>query len=79
MLDYETIQLIKLKNKGWNKYACVRFVDKWLNRLQSQKPEGIPTNEYYVLPGFEDVDHHQPIIIFDSTESIYKLSHNNKF
>jgi hypothetical protein len=79
MLEYETIQLIKSRNKGWNKYACIRFVDKCLTRIKAKLPDGIPSNQYFVLPGFEDVCHNQPIIIFDPTESMYKLTLNNKF
>jgi len=79
MLEYETIQLIKSRNKGWNKYACIRFVEKWLSRLKTQLPDGIPENQYFVLPGFEDVGHNQPIIKFDPSESMYKIALNNKF
>ncbi len=46
--------------------------------ILSKYPEGIPSEQYFVLPGFNHVTRNQPVVVFGE-DGEYKLSTVNKF
>ncbi len=74
------LKTIKFHNKRWSKARSLRYVDNLINNFIAKKyPEGLPENQYLVLPGYEHVARNQPIITFNSKINQYQLGTITKF
>ena len=78
-MDYSLFQAIKSRHYKWNRIQCFNFANKFLKIIAKAHPEGIPENQYYVIPGYEDMTKFQPIIAFDIIEQAYILTSNTVF
>lgn len=78
-MEYEIFRSIKLVHPKWNKVQCMKFIEKHLNLCIHNLKEGLPDNQYIVLPGFESVTRFQPIIIYNSKDSIFEVITTTKF
>ena len=78
-MEYEVFKAIKSLHYRWNRIQCQSFVDRFISKLIKWIPNGIPENQYIVLPGYEHITRFQPIIIYNQEAKIYQLSSDTKF
>lgn len=78
-MEYEVFKTIKSKHFRWNRIQCQSFVDKFIDKLSKWIPDGIPENQYIVLPGYEHITRYQPIIVYNQEAKIYQLTNDTKF
>ena len=70
---------IKSRHYRWNKIQCFNFAKKYIKILNKKYPEGVPPDQYFVLPGYEDMTKFQPIFVFDPIEGGFTLTSNTTF
>ena len=77
-MDGAAIQTIRNYNRRWGKRAAERFASRFINLINKKYPDGYDSEAkgrvYYVIPGFEQVTRDQPIVEFNETDGIWKLS-----
>jgi hypothetical protein len=78
-MDYSLFQAIKSRHYKWNRIQCFNFANKYVKIIARKFPEGIPDNQYFVIPGYEDMTKFQPIVIFDTIEQAFILTSNTVF
>lgn len=78
MSGRRALRTIKALNLKWSKKQCLAYVDKYINVIAKKYPDGIPSNEYFVVPGFEHTVH-KPIIKYNEVESTYELDSTSIF
>jgi hypothetical protein len=74
------LKTIKFHNRRWSKSKCLKFVNDLIDNFIFKKyPEGIPENQFLVLPGYEHVNRDQPIVTYNNSISQYQLGTITKF
>ena len=79
-MDVYALRTIRIHRWKWNQNKAIKFAQKYLDLIQAKYPMGVnnPTT-FFVLPTFEHVTRHQPIVVFNPTEGIWELSTNTLF
>jgi hypothetical protein len=78
-MDQELFLAIKSRHYKWNRIQCFNFANKFLKIIAKKYPEGIPQNQYFVIPGYEDMTKFQPIVMFDIIEQAFILTSSTLF
>lgn len=78
-MNLDALKTIKRQNSKWTIAKCKKHAQSVINMISKEFPDGIDTEHYFVVPGFEHVTKDQPIITFDPTEGQWELNINTKF
>jgi len=78
-MNLDAIKTIRIHNYKWNKVKATKFANNFINIISKKYPAGLDSNVYFVLPGFEHVTKHQPIVEFNPVEGIWELSTTDLF
>lgn len=74
----KALKTIKLYNRRFTRQQCINQADKYINLISNKYPEGVNSNVYFVIPGYEHITKNQPVVVY-SEEGEFKLSTNNMF
>jgi len=78
-IDYQLFKSIKSRHYRWNRIQCFNFANKYVNIISKKYPNGIEENQYFVIPGYEDMTKFQPIVVFDNIQNKFVLTTNTMF
>ena len=80
-MDTLGIKTIRIHNFRWSKSKAVKFAQKFIDIIAKKYPMGIEEDienkQYFVIPGFEHVTKHQPIVRYNPAEGAWELSSTN--
>lgn len=79
-MDVDAIKTIRIHNWKWPRTKAEKFAKSYLGLIQGAYPTGIEGSEtYFVLPGFEHVTKHQPVVAYNPSQGEWELQTRNLF
>jgi hypothetical protein len=78
-MDPLAIRTVQLRSLRCTKEQATAELTKHLDLISNKYPEGLPSDTYFVIPGFEHVTKNQPIIKFNPAEGVWEVKSINKF
>ena len=66
----EAIKTIRVHNWGMTRAEAKKLAQKFIDLIAIGYPTGVETDNetYFVIPGFEHVTKHQPVVAYHPTE-----------
>jgi len=75
----EAIKTIRIQNWKWTRYKAIKHLNYYLNLVEKKYPQGLESNNYFVIPGCEHIANSQPIIRYNPGEGAWEITINNIF
>jgi hypothetical protein len=69
-MSLEAIKTIRIHNWGMTRLGAKKLAQETIDILLGAYPTGVESDNetYYVIPGFEHVTKHQPVVAYHPTE-----------
>ena len=79
-MSLDAIKTIRIHRWKWSKNKAERFAKAYIAIIQNTYPTGIEGSEtYFVIPTFEHVTKHQPVIAYNPTQGEWELQTRDLF
>ena len=81
-MSQEAINTIRVHKWKMTKRQAEKFAQNYVDIIQNAYPIGIEDTDnetYFVLPGFEHVTKHQPVVAYHPTQGMWELQTRDKF
>lgn len=78
----EAVKTIRIHNWKWSRTKAEKFAKKYVGIISRAYPigiEGSDTETYFVMPGFEHVTKHQPVVAYNPTQGEWEVQTRDLF
>lgn len=80
-MNQEAIKTIRVHNWGMSRTQAIALAQRYVDLISGAYPSGVESDNetYFVVPGFEHVTKHQPVLAYHPTEAQWELQTRNLF
>ncbi len=75
----DAIKTVRIHNWKWTRLKAVKLLNYHLKLISSKYPEGLGSDQYFVVPGYEHVTRDQPVVKYNPAEGAWVISVEQKF